>query len=1402
MAYILSALMIFAMIPAQTALAATEPSISLGSATLTGGKYYYEDATVSGTGIQTILINFSDDVTSGDAITLPVMTPDGFTVSGNSYSKRINVDTSTTGLENASAVQDYVRDIGFAIAGTTQTVNVTVTTQNIAYDTFYNIDTQHYYQFITYASGTTGTWTGAYGDVKLMTYMGRTGYLATVKNLAEDQFLYELSSGATGWLGGTTLTPGTQSGKYYESFNTSSNVDHWYWGCGPEIGNTFYTAQVKSTTNDSNSVNAGYYFNWGASEPNCANTEQCLTTLVVAPPVYDHTEKGYHDTVFSWNNLAYNSGYASNGCYYPKGYFVEYGDKATGDNTTGTVVTGYASDKGTLHAASDTSLTINTYTDDVSADVSDSVELRQDGSTIATATHSGTGYYSVSTTLLTSENTYEIYIDDMDTGKSITYNGSAVSIDVDYYTVTFAVSDAREATGSTISATAGDSEITSIATVLSGETVIITATGAGADSYDYLWSGDGTNEETTASLTISSLSGAVDATCTVTGTIIPMTLELDDPLFSTDTNYSFPELTLTSSNNIGVVTIHADKAAASGNTITLPTDADTPGGAPTVITDLNNLTKTIVFSSAQSAASVQAYLRTVVFTASPDGPQTVTITADANTTTGLGSDMKLTAFYDHPDGTTHYYVYVSSSLVTWVDSYNAAKSMTFMGMKGYLPTISSPEENAVLTNISTDAAWSGGTRLVFNGGNSTTDGTQICDQSTLNINSFTKADADEKSYFYWACGPEAGLAYSTGKTHSDSGFGLIDTAFETVFSTSAWGNNQPDNFAYYESTTEPCMQVNQQNTVSGSTVYLWNDLPLFRDNDDDELRYYFVEFGGYTGSTDSIKQVANDPGSPDASLTASASAEVTASYTITYNLDDGTNPDEAPTSYTYGTGAALPTPTKTGYNFGGWYTMSDLSGSAAPSIGTADTGAKEYWAKWTAASYSITYNLDGGTNPDGAPASYTYETGATLPTPTKAGYRFGGWYTASDLSGSTITIISTTDTGDKIYYAKWTAATSSGGNSPTRTITVTETSSDLFAGSSGDVLAEANMNNAFSSSVEVKVTDTTQEGASFGFGAGTNVYPFDISLYIKGTNTKTEPASGYAVTISLPIPEDLLDARDHLSIVHKSDDGTVTTLASSLKQVGGVWYLVFNATEFSPYALVVSNLASYDTAAGLPYYLDNSGGKVFIGFAANGKYLAPDGETVLFTPNPKSFTDISSHWGKTYIDFVTEREIFVGTGTNTFSPDTGMTRAMFATVIGRLYERSYGEISISDACAFTDCNYDDYYGKYVDWAAENGIIQGVGGGLFQPDRQVSRQEMAAMLYRFAEFMQLSTNTSTDTLNYSDALTIASWAEDAALYCQKTEIITGRTGGSFAPAETATRAEVAAIIQRFVELAVN
>jgi|GEM_PF-930451 len=233
--------------------------------------------------------------------------------------------------------------------------------------------------------------------------------------------------------------------------------------------------------------------------------------------------------------------------------------------------------------------------------------------------------------------------------------------------------------------------------------------------------------------------------------------------------------------------------------------------------------------------------------------------------------------------------------------------------------------------------------------------------------------------------------------------------------------------------------------------------------------------------------------------------------------------------------------------------------------------------------------------------------------------------------------------------------------------------------------------------------------------------------------------------------------------------------------------------------------AAFAKISGLPYYLNDSGNKVFIGFASDKggaiKYIAPRGKTVLFASNPKDFADISGHWAKTYIDFVTQRELFVGTDSNMFSPNQGMTRAMFAAVIGRLYARSYGISTSSSEHAFTDVDYDGYYGGYVDWAYQNGIIKGTGKEVFEPDREITREEMAAIIYRFAGFLKISGASGGIALNYSDASSIDVWAQEAALYCQESGIITGRENGSFAPKETATRAEVAAILQRFIETAV-
>jgi hypothetical protein len=222
----------------------------------------------------------------------------------------------------------------------------------------------------------------------------------------------------------------------------------------------------------------------------------------------------------------------------------------------------------------------------------------------------------------------------------------------------------------------------------------------------------------------------------------------------------------------------------------------------------------------------------------------------------------------------------------------------------------------------------------------------------------------------------------------------------------------------------------------------------------------------------------------------------------------------------------------------------------------------------------------------------------------------------------------------------------------------------------------------------------------------------------------------------------------------------------------------------------------------LPYYSHNDG-RIYIGFSAIAgnlyKYIAPTGETVAFRENPKNFTDNTIAWAKPSIDFVTERELFLGTSQDTFSPNKSMTRAMFVTVIGRLYERSYN--SVSGTSTFSDVNANAYYAKYVAWANENGMIKGIGENQFAPEAEVTREQMAVIMLNFADFLNKADITGS-SLAYADSQSISSWAMDGAKYCQETKVITGREGGSFAPQESATRAEVAAVINRFIKTIVE
>ena len=144
-------------------------------------------------------------------------------------------------------------------------------------------------------------------------------------------------------------------------------------------------------------------------------------------------------------------------------------------------------------------------------------------------------------------------------------------------------------------------------------------------------------------------------------------------------------------------------------------------------------------------------------------------------------------------------------------------------------------------------------------------------------------------------------------------------------------------------------------------------------------------------------------------------------YTITYELNGGTNVPENPASYNVETGTiTLKDPVKTGYTFAGWYKAEDFTGDAVTEITQGSTGDITLYAKWVKeGDYTITYvNVDGATNEN--PASYNVETETiTFKDPAKAGYTFGGWYKTEDFTGEAVTEITQGSTGDITLYAKW-----------------------------------------------------------------------------------------------------------------------------------------------------------------------------------------------------------------------------------------------------------------------------------------------------------------------------------------------------------------------------------------------
>ena len=176
------------------------------------------------------------------------------------------------------------------------------------------------------------------------------------------------------------------------------------------------------------------------------------------------------------------------------------------------------------------------------------------------------------------------------------------------------------------------------------------------------------------------------------------------------------------------------------------------------------------------------------------------------------------------------------------------------------------------------------------------------------------------------------------------------------------------------------------------------------------------------------------------------------------------------------------------------------------------------------------------------------------------------------------------------------------------------------------------------------------------------------------------------------------------------------------------------------------------------------------------------------------FTDVTEgdDWFYDAVAYVYENGIMAGTSDTTFEPYMELDRAMAA----QLFYNLEGKPAVTGDSTFSDVTSGHWAVDAITWAAQNDIVAGIGGGLYDPDSNVTREQFAVMLYKYARFKGYDLTATGDLTQFPDAGSISSWAETALSWANGKGLINGNEDGTLAPGGTATRAQAASILANF------
>ena len=296
-----------------------------------------------------------------------------------------------------------------------------------------------------------------------------------------------------------------------------------------------------------------------------------------------------------------------------------------------------------------------------------------------------------------------------------------------------------------------------------------------------------------------------------------------------------------------------------------------------------------------------------------------------------------------------------------------------------------------------------------------------------------------------------------------------------------------------------------------------------------------------------------------------------------------------------------------------------------------------------------------------------------------------------------------------------------------------------------------------------------------------------VTALARGTAVITATAadgSGASASCTVTVRPDIPPANPNYRItVEATQGGTVTADPTAAKAGATVTLTPVPDRGYQVGAVAVT---------------DRFGEAVAVTEQAGGTYTftMPNGQvtvTVTFAETPLPFTDVTEgDWFYDAVRYAYETGLMDGVGDNLFAPNSETTRAQLVTILYRLA----GEPEVSGTSGFTDVEADTWYTDAVVWAAENGIVNGVSETEFAPGKDITREQLATILFRYAEAKGYDVSARADLSAYTDADQIQSYAAESVAWAVAEGLIQGFEDNTLRPAGNATRAQIATILMRF------